>query len=471
MAPEHLANPNYKPTTKSDVYSYSVFLWELVTERQPYKNVSHFGDSMVLLKDHIVKGSRPDVSEIPPTTPTPLITVIHWGWNANSNARPEFQDITRLLRKSIVYEDSRLSDLVSDILVAWVPQTTTTLGDRSYTPQRQSLPLFDTGFGTSTLKSKEQYRSVSRETESASDHTYTVIKPGLNNANTATRCTVDSGLYSTTLQSNRAEISHAKHNPDFNPPTVTTEVTPLIPPGSVRIVQQKSFCESHWPKILAFLALLLVLGGAAVVCVKYLLKPETGPAECAKRNGQCIQWNYDICYGTQAFGICTDSGKQESCCVTTDTDRLNEDKWRINDAKCRSLGGSCQQDSNSCSSEYAPLTCGGPNSRKCCLGRYSNYDINCTKLGGYCVDWRYHKCTAGYKQGLCGGNNNRRCCLYCDFLCYSAEKKYQSLTCDDPCKHRGGTCKNSTNYCNSEYMIGLCCGKNGRSCCLDPPKI
>ncbi|XP_078484613.1 receptor-interacting serine/threonine-protein kinase 1-like [Ciona intestinalis] len=36
IAPEHLKDPNRKPTVKSDSYSYGIFLWELLTNEQPY---------------------------------------------------------------------------------------------------------------------------------------------------------------------------------------------------------------------------------------------------------------------------------------------------------------------------------------------------------------------------------------------------------------------------------------------------
>nr|XP_026693286.1 uncharacterized protein LOC104266384 [Ciona intestinalis] len=429
--------------------------------------MNYFGDTLVLLKDHIVKGLRPDISEIPKTTPTPLINAIERGWHANANVRPEFQDITVQLRKNIVYEDARLSELVSDILVAWVPQTTTSLSDRSYTCGQRQSKLLDTGIGTSTLKSVDQYRSViSGETKSAPNN-YIVVKSGSNtSAATTTKSTIDSGLFSSTFQSNGAEIPPAKQNLGSIEPELATETTHLISAGSSQHDQPKSFCKTKWQKIVAFVVLFLVIGWVTgVLCWNFIFKPATGHVACAKLNGKCIKRNYDICYGKQSFGICTATGKSESCCVTTDTDRLNEDKWRYDDAKCRALGGNCQMKSNSCDGKYAPLICGGPTSRQCCLGKYRNSDIKCAKLGGYCVDWRYHECGAGYTKGLCGGDNNRRCCLYCDYLCYSAEKKYSSLPCDDPCKHRGGTCKNSTNFCNSDYLIGLCCGNNGRSCC------
>ncbi|XP_061776246.1 receptor-interacting serine/threonine-protein kinase 1 isoform X4 [Nerophis ophidion] len=86
MAPEHLDSIHTISTEKSDVYSFAIVVWVIVTGKEPYANARN--------EDHISqcvrKGDRPAVGLIPADTPAEIIQLMERCWNHNPKQRPTF---------------------------------------------------------------------------------------------------------------------------------------------------------------------------------------------------------------------------------------------------------------------------------------------------------------------------------------------------------------------------------------------
>ena len=63
MAPEVLKSDKY--TTKADVYSYAICLWEILCREPPFKTLKPYE----IMKKVIEESARPDKSKIPKDTP------------------------------------------------------------------------------------------------------------------------------------------------------------------------------------------------------------------------------------------------------------------------------------------------------------------------------------------------------------------------------------------------------------------
>ncbi|KAJ8276858.1 hypothetical protein GJAV_G00068690 [Gymnothorax javanicus] len=87
MAPEHLLSINNPFTEKSDVYSFAIIVWVILTKMEPY---SHHQDDQVILE--VCKGCRPDESLIPCATPVMIVTLMKKCWHQEPAKRPTFTE-------------------------------------------------------------------------------------------------------------------------------------------------------------------------------------------------------------------------------------------------------------------------------------------------------------------------------------------------------------------------------------------
>ncbi|MGH0147624.1 UNVERIFIED_CONTAM: hypothetical protein FKN15_072570 [Acipenser sinensis] len=88
MPPEAIEDVNYKPTPAYDVFSFGILLWSLITGEKPY---SHAKSS--LIKWHIPRGQRPDISHIDSTAVEKLgdiVELMQSCWDRDQNNRPLF---------------------------------------------------------------------------------------------------------------------------------------------------------------------------------------------------------------------------------------------------------------------------------------------------------------------------------------------------------------------------------------------
>eukprot|EP01135_Chromosphaera_perkinsii_P005347 Nk52_evm28s343 gene=Nk52_evmTU28s343 len=90
MAPELLEVDESNPaTTKVDVYSYGVILWEILTRKQPYKSLT-----AAAIVSKVKQGHRPS---IPPDCPAELNSLIKACWEQAPEKRPTFENILSML--------------------------------------------------------------------------------------------------------------------------------------------------------------------------------------------------------------------------------------------------------------------------------------------------------------------------------------------------------------------------------------
>lgn len=94
MAPEMLTGTSdYGVYTQAvDVYSYGIFLFEVVAQCRPFVNVSMFS-----LPDRIVEGLRPDV---PDNAVEPLRSLMQACWQPQAADRPSFKEIVATLKSA-----------------------------------------------------------------------------------------------------------------------------------------------------------------------------------------------------------------------------------------------------------------------------------------------------------------------------------------------------------------------------------
>ncbi|XP_018613038.1 receptor-interacting serine/threonine-protein kinase 1 [Scleropages formosus] len=108
MAPEHLDSIHARSTEKSDVYSFAIVVWVILTGREPYENAFN--------EDHICqcvrKGDRPNESIIPACTPPEMMTLMKKCWHQDPNQRPTFAESYESFQ--LFYKDNLEKDVERD---------------------------------------------------------------------------------------------------------------------------------------------------------------------------------------------------------------------------------------------------------------------------------------------------------------------------------------------------------------------
>ncbi|MGH0116177.1 UNVERIFIED_CONTAM: hypothetical protein FKN15_074818 [Acipenser sinensis] len=94
MAPEHLDSIHTRATEKSDVYSFGIVVWVILANKEPYENAHN--------EDHVYhsvcKGDRPDLNDIPVSTPEEITNLMKLCWDADPTKRPTFTDCFKEFR-------------------------------------------------------------------------------------------------------------------------------------------------------------------------------------------------------------------------------------------------------------------------------------------------------------------------------------------------------------------------------------
>ncbi|PKK75093.1 kinase-like protein [Rhizophagus irregularis] len=94
MAPEILRGNSYTPA--SDVYSFSMIMWEFTSGIPPFNNRAH--DSQLSL--NICRGERPEIIE---NTPQCFIDLMKKCWNEDPFKRPSTKEVLVIIEKWIMF--------------------------------------------------------------------------------------------------------------------------------------------------------------------------------------------------------------------------------------------------------------------------------------------------------------------------------------------------------------------------------
>ncbi|XP_033973215.1 LOW QUALITY PROTEIN: receptor-interacting serine/threonine-protein kinase 4 [Trematomus bernacchii] len=93
LPPESIIEKDRASDTKHDVYSFSIVIWGILTQKKPYQGENNILQIMV----KVVKGVRPDLAAVPrcrPSACTGFLSLMQRCWTTNPDARPSFQEIT-----------------------------------------------------------------------------------------------------------------------------------------------------------------------------------------------------------------------------------------------------------------------------------------------------------------------------------------------------------------------------------------
>ncbi|XP_072219949.1 receptor-interacting serine/threonine-protein kinase 1 [Leuresthes tenuis] len=88
MAPEHLESIHTPSTEKSDVYSFAVVVWVILSRQEPYANAR----SEDQMSQCVRNGDRPAEDHIPKDTPAEIIQLMKRCWDHNPQQRPTFKE-------------------------------------------------------------------------------------------------------------------------------------------------------------------------------------------------------------------------------------------------------------------------------------------------------------------------------------------------------------------------------------------
>src|SRR5689334_3608369 len=100
MAPEVLANQKY--TDRCDVYSFSICMYELFYEKQPYRGVNQQEDLDTLfnLGIAVMEGKRPLILDLEYSEMEQnFIELMKKCWDQDPNQRPSFYELFNELEK------------------------------------------------------------------------------------------------------------------------------------------------------------------------------------------------------------------------------------------------------------------------------------------------------------------------------------------------------------------------------------
>ncbi|KAM9782469.1 receptor-interacting serine/threonine-protein kinase 4 [Syngnathus typhle] len=93
LPPESIIEKDRVSDTKHDIYSFSIVIWGILTQKKPYQGENNILQIMV----KVVKGVRPDLGAVPrnrPTACTGFLSLMQRCWATSPEARPSFQEIT-----------------------------------------------------------------------------------------------------------------------------------------------------------------------------------------------------------------------------------------------------------------------------------------------------------------------------------------------------------------------------------------
>ncbi|XP_078659760.1 uncharacterized protein LOC144904619 isoform X3 [Branchiostoma floridae x Branchiostoma belcheri] len=106
------------PTDKTDVYSFSVLLWEIATRRRPYRDDQGRLNLNTPLSCYVIGGGRPDMSLIPRGVPgvDTVSQLMQACWSQCPDDRPSFQECVDQLRDvTDMFSDEDVSEAIINV--------------------------------------------------------------------------------------------------------------------------------------------------------------------------------------------------------------------------------------------------------------------------------------------------------------------------------------------------------------------
>uniref|UniRef100_A0A8C8S2U7 Receptor interacting serine/threonine kinase 3 n=1 Tax=Pelusios castaneus TaxID=367368 RepID=A0A8C8S2U7_9SAUR len=135
MPPESLIELNYKPTPATDVYSYAILTWSVLTGEQPFKYILPKCMSS-LLRMHIPRGQRPDMEKLDEVTDVEgleaMKELMKRCWHNDSGQRPTFKDCSN--------ETEKIFSCYKSQIVKAVRQVQDVLMNMASSPSDESRP-------------------------------------------------------------------------------------------------------------------------------------------------------------------------------------------------------------------------------------------------------------------------------------------------------------------------------------------
>ncbi|ESQ45462.1 hypothetical protein EUTSA_v10011053mg [Eutrema salsugineum] len=127
---------------KADVYSFAIVFWELLTNRQPFS-----GLHQITVPYFVSQKERPSLRDLPDE----IVSILESCWAEDSNARPEFKEITVLLTNlmSSLYSDTD-SSCGATVIMNYLSDDLDTIDEGSMTNLTQ-----DEGSTTNLIQERE----------------------------------------------------------------------------------------------------------------------------------------------------------------------------------------------------------------------------------------------------------------------------------------------------------------------------
>ncbi|XP_069586840.1 receptor-interacting serine/threonine-protein kinase 1 isoform X2 [Ranitomeya imitator] len=94
MAPEHLRSLNVKATVKSDIYSFAIVIWVILSNKEPYEHAINNEQISICVQN----GDRPEVEETLQCGLTEASDLMVQCWTDKPEERPTFQECEEILR-------------------------------------------------------------------------------------------------------------------------------------------------------------------------------------------------------------------------------------------------------------------------------------------------------------------------------------------------------------------------------------
>ncbi|CAF98557.1 unnamed protein product [Tetraodon nigroviridis] len=141
LPPESIIEKDRVSDPKHDVYSFSIVIWGILTQKKPYQGENNILQIMV----KVVKGVRPDLGSIPRCRPpvcSGFLSLMQRCWATDPNARPSFQEITSEAEE-LYFKPQEEPKNTTESAPGPTPHKATTSDQKGMRPKSAMLPEKD----------------------------------------------------------------------------------------------------------------------------------------------------------------------------------------------------------------------------------------------------------------------------------------------------------------------------------------